>query len=63
MVEESGQTAELDSDHGNIDERFGAGDRLFVVSDQSTMMQQPAEGTLDHPTIRQHFKPAHVVRK
>ena len=62
IVEKSGESAELDPDHGNIDERLGTGDSLFVVAHQSAVMQQPAEGALDAPATGQHFKPAHIIR-
>ena len=62
LVEKSSQPAELDSDHGDKNERFRAGDSGFIVADQSPVMHQPGEGALDHPATRQHFKPAHIVR-
>ncbi len=62
MVEESGQSAELNSDHGNIDPSFGAGDRGFIVTDQAAMVHQPAERALDDPAMWQHFESAHIIR-
>ena len=52
MVEESGQSAELNSDHGDTDPSFGAGDRGFIVTDQAAMVRQPAERALVDPARR-----------
>ena len=62
MDKKSGQTAELNSDHGDINPGFGAGDRAFVVAHQSALVHQPTEGAFDDPTVRQHFKALHIIR-
>jgi hypothetical protein len=55
--EESGQSAELNSYHGDIDPSFGAGFSGFVIADQSALAHQPAEGAFHHPAAWQDFKP------
>ena len=61
IVEKSGQATDLDSDHGDVNECFCAGQGGFIVTNQSAVMHQPAERALDDPATRQHFKAAHVV--
>jgi len=47
--EESSQTAELNSDHRDIDPRHSAGFGGFVIAHESPLVHQPAEGALHHP--------------
>ena len=54
--EESSQTAELNSNHGDIDPGFGAGFGGFVITDQSPLAHQPAKGSFHDPAARQYFK-------
>ncbi len=61
MVKESGQSAELNSDHGNVDPCFGAGRRAFVIADQASVVHQPAESAFDHPAPRQDFKALNII--
>ena len=56
MSEESGQAAELNSYHSDIDRSFGAGRSSFVITDQSALTHQPAKGALHDPASRQHFE-------
>ena len=56
MSEESGQAAELNSYHSDIDPSFGAGRSSFVITDQSALTHQPAKGALHDPASRQHFE-------
>ncbi len=56
MVKGSGQTAELNADHRDIDPRFGTGDGAFVIAHQAAVVQQPAERTFDHPAPWQDFE-------
>lgn len=54
--QESSQSAELNSDHRDIDPRHGAGLGSFVIADESSLVYQPAEGSLHHPAARQYFE-------
>src|SRR5271169_5725136 len=54
--EESSQAAELNSDHRDIDPSFGAGLGGFVITHESPLVHQPAEGSLHHPAARQYFE-------
>jgi len=54
--EESSQSAELNSDHGDVDPSFGAGLGGFVIAHQSPLAHQPTEGSLHDPTAWQYFK-------
>src|SRR5208282_5114959 len=53
---ESSQSAELNSDHGDIDPSFGTGLRGFVIAHESPLAHQPTEGSLHDPAARQHFE-------
>jgi len=53
-AEESSQSAELNSDHGDINPSLGTGLGGFVIARQSAVLHQPAEGSLHHPAARQH---------
>ena len=61
MVEESSQSAELDSYQGDIYPSFRAGLGGFVIAHQSALTHEPAKGALHHPAPWQHFEAAHVV--
>src|ERR1035441_8020641 len=58
---ESSQSAELDSDHGDIDPSFGAGFGGFVITHQSALAHQPTEGSLHDPAARQYFEACGIV--
>jgi hypothetical protein len=60
--EESSQSAELNSDHGDIDPSFGAGLGGFVIACESPVPHQPAEGSLHDPAERQNFEARGIVR-
>ena len=60
-TEESSQSAELDSDHGDIDPSLGTGLGGFVIPHQSPLAHQPAESAFHHPAVRQHFEALGVV--
>ena len=47
--------------HGDKDPGFGAGFSVFVIPNQPTVAHEPAEGSLDHPAVGQHFEAAGVV--
>jgi len=53
---ESSQSAELNSDHGDIDPGFGTGLSGFVIAHQSPLAHQPAEGAFHDPAARQDFE-------
>ena len=61
-AEESSQSAELNSDHGDIDPTLGTGHGGFVVAHQSPLAHQPAEGSLHDPAARQDFEALGGVR-
>jgi hypothetical protein len=48
--EKSGQSAELNPDHGDKDPSFGTRLGGFVIADQSPLAHQPAEGAFHDPT-------------
>src|SRR5271154_4842467 len=54
--EESSQTAELNSDHRDIDPGHGAGLGGFVIADESALLHQPAEGALYDPAAWQYIE-------
>ena len=60
--EESSQTAELNSDHRDIDPRHGAGFGGFVIAHESPLVHQPAEGALHDPAACQYFEALGRVR-
>lgn len=53
---ESSESAELDSNHRDMNPSFGAGLGGFVVTDQSAVMHQPAEGSFHDPAMRQDIE-------
>ena len=55
-AEESSQTAELNSDHRDVDPSFGAGLGGFVITDESALVHQPAKGSLHDPAPSQYFE-------
>jgi len=59
---ESSQSAELNSDHRDIDASFGAGLGGLVIACESPMPHQPAEGSLHDPAERQDFETRSMVR-
>ena len=52
----SSEAAELDSDHSQLNPRFGAGYGALVVPGESPMTHEPAKGALDDPALRQYGK-------
>ncbi len=60
--EESGQSAELNSYHGDIDPSFSAGRSGFVITHQTPLAHQPAESTLHDPAMGQDFEACEVIR-
>ena len=54
--EESSQSAELNSDHRDVDPSFGAGLRGFVIARESPLAHQPTEGSLHDLAARQNFE-------
>ena len=61
MSEELGQSAELNTDHGDIDPGFGAGLGGFVIAHESPLTHEPAEGAFHDPAARQHFEADGIV--
>jgi hypothetical protein len=61
MSEESGQAAELNEDHGDIDPRFGAGLCGLIIAGQSPLAHQPAEGAFHDPAAWQDFEASGVI--
>jgi hypothetical protein len=59
---ESSQSAELNSDHGDIDPSFSTGLRGFIIAHQSPLAHQPSEGAFDNPTVWQYFEARDVIR-
>ena len=59
---ESSQSAELNSDHGDIDPSCGAGLGGFIIPHESPLLHQPAEGAFHDPTAGQDFEASEVVR-
>ena len=57
---ESSETAELDADQGEVDPSLGAGLGGFMITHQSPLAHQPAEGAPHHPAPGQHAKSLHV---
>jgi len=55
-VEESSQTAELNSDHRDVDPCHGAGLGGFIITHESPLVHQPAEGALHDPAACQDFE-------
>src|SRR5512135_3437073 len=55
-AEESSESAELNSDHGDVDPSLGTGCSSFVIAHQSPLVHQPAEGALDDPAASQYFE-------
>jgi hypothetical protein len=60
-AEESSQSAELNSYHGDIDPRFSAGLGGFIIADQSPLAHQPAEGGFHDPTARQYGEASGII--
>ena len=59
---ESSQSAELNSDHGDIDLSLGAGLRGFIIAHQSPLAHQPSEGTFDDPAVWQYSEARDIIR-
>lgn len=61
--QESSQSAELDSDHRDIDPSLGTGLGGFVIAHESPVPHLSAEGSLHHdPAERQNFEASGIVR-
>jgi len=41
---------------GDCDEGFGDGGELLVVADEAAVLDDPGEGSFDHPAAAQHFE-------
>ena len=50
------QSAELNSDHRDVNPSLGTGLCGFVIAHQSPLVHQPAEGALDDPAASQYFE-------
>ena len=61
IVEESGESTELNSYHCNIREGFGAGRTGFIVSHQTPVAHEPGECPLHHPSPRQWLEASRDV--
>ena len=61
IAEASGESAELDSYHCDINPGLGAGFALFVIPHEAAMAHEPAEGAFHHPTPRENFEAARAV--
>jgi len=61
MSEESSESAELNTDPGDIDPGFGAGLGGFVIAHESPLTHEPAEGAFHNPAARQHFEADGIV--
>ena len=59
---ESSESAELNSDHGDIDPSCGAGLGGFIITHESPLQHQPAEGAFHDPPPGQDFEAREVVR-
>ena len=62
ILEELGQSAELNSYHCNVSPGFCAGLLFFVISDQATVPHEPCEGALHNPASRQNPETFDVIR-
>ena len=60
--EASSQSAELNSDHRDVDPSFGAGLGGFIIAHEAPVAHQPAEGALEDPAERQDFEARGIVR-
>ena len=60
--EESSQSAELNSDHGDMDPSFGASLGGFIIAHQAPVPHQPPEGALHDPAERQDLEARSIVR-
>ena len=60
--EESSQSAELNTDHRDVDPRRGAGLSGFVIAHKSPLMHQPDKGALHDPAAGQYFEALGRVR-
>lgn len=49
-------TAQQQAPHGDVDHRFGHVDALFVIAHQTTPSDNPAEGSSNDPSARQHLE-------
>ena len=58
---ELSQSAELNSDHGDIDPRIGFGSDGFIIAHEA-LLHQPAEGALDAPAVWRDFEANEVAR-
>ena len=61
IAEGSGQSAEYEAYHGDVNEPCGAGFGLFVVPGQSSVLNQPRKGRLDDPAFRKDMESSQVV--
>jgi len=59
---ESSQSAELDLDHSDIDPSCSAGFGGFIITHESPLVHQPAEGAFHDPMAGQDFEASEVVR-
>jgi hypothetical protein len=60
-AEESSQSAELNTYHGNIDPSLSAGLGSFVIAHQPSLTHQPAEGAFHDPTAWQDGEAGGIV--
>ena len=60
-AEELGQSAELDTDHRDVNPSLGAGLGGFVITHQPPLAHQPAEGAFHQPAVRQYFEALGVI--
>lgn len=61
ISEQSRQSSQLDSYHGDINPGLGAGFALFVIPHETTVTHQPAESAFYHPTSRKNFESARIL--
>jgi hypothetical protein len=60
--QESSQAAELDSYHRDVDPSLGAGVGSFVITHESALTHQPAEGPFHDPAMRQDLEAGEIIR-
>jgi|ERR1035438_9885711 hypothetical protein len=61
MSEPSSQSAELNSDHRDIDPSFGAGHSGFAITNQSALPHQPAKSSLYDPAAWQDLEASSII--